>query len=178
MPHVYEQVGLARDSQTLPQKLPHSSVRQQQALTLLSQVWMWQHFVSTWGEKSFYWRAWAKNNCVTGERDLNVLVWCSQSSFLQYLYFHICKHNSSPGEGNGNPLQHSCLGNSTDRGAWQATVCGVTKQLDMTEWLKNNKKSQQIQRLIRPARHLWCISSHQSTAQRSESARTASRSQF
>ena len=28
----------------------------------------------------------------------------------------------SPGEGNGNPLQSSCLGNSMDRGAWQATV--------------------------------------------------------
>ena len=27
-----------------------------------------------------------------------------------------------PGEGNGNPLQHSSLGNPTDRGAWQATV--------------------------------------------------------
>ena len=27
---------------------------------------------------------------------------------------------SSPGGGNGNPLQHSCLGNSTDRGAWQS----------------------------------------------------------
>ena len=26
----------------------------------------------------------------------------------------------SPGEGNGNPLQYSCLGNSIDRGAWQA----------------------------------------------------------
>ena len=33
----------------------------------------------------------------------------------------------SPGEGNGNPLQHSCLGNPMDRGAWQATVHGVTK---------------------------------------------------
>ena len=31
------------------------------------------------------------------------------------------------GEGNGNPLQHSCLENSMDRGAWQATVYGVTK---------------------------------------------------
>ena len=28
----------------------------------------------------------------------------------------------SPGEGNGNPLQYFCLGNSMDRGAWQATV--------------------------------------------------------
>ena len=33
----------------------------------------------------------------------------------------------SPGEGNGNPLQYSCLKNSTDRGAWQAEVHGVTK---------------------------------------------------
>ena len=33
----------------------------------------------------------------------------------------------SPGEGNGNPLQHSCLEDSTDRGAWWATVHGVTK---------------------------------------------------
>ena len=32
-----------------------------------------------------------------------------------------------PGEGNGNPFQYSCLENSTDRGAWQAIVHGVTK---------------------------------------------------
>ena len=33
----------------------------------------------------------------------------------------------SPGEGNGNPLQHHCLENSMDRGAWQVTVHGVAK---------------------------------------------------
>ena len=33
----------------------------------------------------------------------------------------------SPGEGNGNPLWYSCLENSMDRGAWRATVHGVTK---------------------------------------------------
>ena len=33
----------------------------------------------------------------------------------------------SPGEGNGKPLQYSCLKNSTDRGAWWATVRGVVK---------------------------------------------------
>ena len=38
----------------------------------------------------------------------------------------------SPGGGNDNPLQYSCLGNPTDRGAWQATVLGVTKELDVT----------------------------------------------
>ena len=32
-----------------------------------------------------------------------------------------------PGEGNGNPRQHSCLKNPMDSGAWQATVHGVTK---------------------------------------------------
>ena len=32
-----------------------------------------------------------------------------------------------PGGGNGNPLQDSCLGNPMDRGAWRATVHGVTK---------------------------------------------------
>ena len=35
--------------------------------------------------------------------------------------------NRSPGGGNGNPLQHSCLENSMDRGAWCATVHGITK---------------------------------------------------
>ena len=33
------------------------------------------------------------------------------------------------GEGNGYPLKYSCMENSTDRGAWQATVHGVTKSL-------------------------------------------------
>ena len=33
----------------------------------------------------------------------------------------------SPGEGNGNPLQYSCLGKPMERGAWRATVQGVTK---------------------------------------------------
>ena len=33
----------------------------------------------------------------------------------------------SPGEGNGNPLQYSCLENPMDRGVWQATVRGVAK---------------------------------------------------
>ena len=35
----------------------------------------------------------------------------------------------SPGEGNSNPLQNSCLENPTNRGAWQATVHRVTKSL-------------------------------------------------
>ena len=51
----------------------------------------------------------------------------------------------SPGEGNGDPLQYSCLENPMDRGAWQATVHGVVrvgrdlateaKQLLKIKWL-------------------------------------------
>ena len=38
----------------------------------------------------------------------------------------------SPGEGNGNALQYSCLGNPMDRGAWWATVHGLAKEADTT----------------------------------------------
>ena len=41
----------------------------------------------------------------------------------------------SPGEGNGNPLQYSCMENPMDRGAWQAIVHGVTKS-----WIWLNDK--------------------------------------
>ena len=46
----------------------------------------------------------------------------------------------SPGEGNGNPLKYSCLGNSMDRGAWQVTVHEVAKESDIIEQLNNNNK--------------------------------------
>ena len=47
--------------------------------------------------------------------------------------YHVGDLSSIPGlgrssvEGNGNPLQHSCLENPMDRGAWRATVGGVAK---------------------------------------------------
>ena len=44
----------------------------------------------------------------------------------------ILRSGRSPGEGNGNPLQCSCLGNLMDRRAWWVTVPGVIKQLDRT----------------------------------------------
>ena len=36
---------------------------------------------------------------------------------------------TSPGERNGNPLQYSCLGSPMDRGAWQATIYGVSSDM-------------------------------------------------
>ena len=43
----------------------------------------------------------------------------------------------SPGGGNGNSLQYSCLENSMDRGAWQAMVCGIAKS---PTWLRTHAK--------------------------------------
>ena len=57
---------------------------------------------------------------------------------MQETWIQSLGRGRSPGEGNGNPLQYSCLGNSIDRGAWRATVHGVAKETDMTELLNNS----------------------------------------
>ena len=44
----------------------------------------------------------------------------------------IPRKRRSPGEGNGNPLQYSCLENPKNREAWQTTVHGVAKKSDIT----------------------------------------------
>ena len=50
---------------------------------------------------------------------------------IQEMWLRSLGQEDPPGEGNGNPLHYSCLGNPVDRGAWQATVHGVTKESDM-----------------------------------------------
>ena len=45
----------------------------------------------------------------------------------------IPESGSTPGGGNSNPFQYSCLGNPLDRGAWRATVHGGGKESDRTE---------------------------------------------
>ena len=47
----------------------------------------------------------------------------------------------SPGEGNGNLLQYSCLENSMDRGAWRATVHGVAKSQTWLKWLSTHART-------------------------------------
>ena len=53
----------------------------------------------------------------------------------------------SPGEGNGNPLQYSCLENPMDRGTWWAAVPGVTKSWT---WLSDYTK--QTGRAVEPVK--------------------------
>ena len=48
------------------------------------------------------------------------------TSYLKYVHFIYYQLHLNDGEGNGNPLQYSCLENPMDRGAWQAIVHGVT----------------------------------------------------
>ena len=62
-----------------------------------------------------------------------------------------------PGEGNGNPLQYSCLGNPMNRGAWRATVHGVAKESDTTA--TNNNKTVMVYR-ERCCSHSLSLNSH------------------
>ena len=61
-----------------------------------------------------------------------------QSDMTEQLHFHFSL--SFIGEGNGNPLQCSCLENPRDRGAWWAAVYGVA-QLDMTDMTQQQQQS-------------------------------------
>ena len=56
----------------------------------------------------------------------------SNAGYAQYMAL-IPGSGRSPGVRNGNQLQYSCLENPMDRGAWQATVHGGSKNSDMTE---------------------------------------------
>ena len=99
-----------------------------------------QHVGSSWSRQILY-------QCTTREAHIPLYIcttsslglcrWCSgKISVCQCRRTKRCSFNhwvkKIPGERNGNPLQHSCLENSTDRGAWWATDHGIA-QSDMTE---------------------------------------------
>ena len=60
------------------------------------------------------------------------LPWWLSGKEMQEKWVQLLGQEDSPGEGNGNPLQYSCLENPMDRGAWWATVHGVTKESNTT----------------------------------------------
>ena len=61
------------------------------------------------------------------------------------------------GEGNGNPLRYSCQENSTDGGAWRATVHGVTKSMGMTKQLtlRNRRRGKAFVHRRAPQGPVW-----------------------
>ena len=62
----------------------------------------------------------------------------------------------SPGEGNGNPLQYSCQGNSVDRGGWWATVHGVTNsQTWLRDWAHRHISNQLVKRGLEKLEMNW-----------------------
>ena len=74
----------------------------------------------------------------------STLVGCSpwgrkESDTTAQLRFHFSL--SCIGEGNGNPLQCSCLENSKDGVAWWAAVCGVTQSRTRLKWLRGSSSS-------------------------------------
>ena len=64
---------------------------------------------------------------------------CKESDMTEWLHFHFSL--SHIGEGNGNPLQCSCLENPRDRGAWWAAVCGVTQSQTRLKRLSSSSSS-------------------------------------
>ena len=63
-------------------------------------------------------------------------------TWLEQLHFHFSL--SCIGEGNGNPLQCSCLENPRDGGAWWAAVYGVTQRWTRLKWLSSSSSSKAI----------------------------------
>ena len=61
------------------------------------------------------------------KKKILLLFYGKESAFNAGVLGLIPGSGRSPGEGNGNPLQYSCLENSMDRGAWWAPVHGVSK---------------------------------------------------
>ena len=62
------------------------------------------------------------------------------------MWFRSLSQEDPPGGGNGNPLQYSCLGNSMDRGARQATSMGVTKSQTRQEYARTTYQGEKPQK--------------------------------
>ena len=95
------------------------------------------------------------------------LVGCSpwglkESDTTERLHFHFSL--SRTGEGNGNPLQCSCLENPRDGGVWWAAVYGVAQSQTQLKWLSSSNHFSRNEDGVRciwrsiPAQHLECLS--------------------
>ena len=76
---------------------------------------------------------------------------CEEWDMTEWLPFHFSL--SCIGEGNGNPLQCSCLENPRDRGAWWAAVYGVTQSWTRLRWLSSSRDPH----VLRLADYCWTL---------------------
>ena len=89
---------------------------------------------------------------------------CEESDTTEWLHFHFSF--SCVGEGNGNPLQCSCLENPRDGGAWWAVIYGVAQSRTWLKWLSSSSsKTITMINLIMIFHHTkihsyWLYSSH------------------
>ena len=78
-----------------------------------------------------------------------------ESDMTERLHFHFS--HSCIGEGNGNPLQCSCLENSRDGGAWWAAIYGVTQSRTRLKWLSSSSRVFMILFTVWDTSHLSLI---------------------
>ena len=86
------------------------------------------------------------------------LVGCSplgreESDTTEWLHFHFSL--SCIGEGNGNPLQCSCLENPSDGEAWWAAVYGVAQSQTLLKWLSSSSRSNSLTSFHRQSQEIF-----------------------
>ena len=103
-------------------------------------VWVYDQWTHSWMEClgstlqiSFFFLIFIEIQLIYNVVLVSGVPWSDPVLCINDIYSFLCCHPSHAiiGEGNGNPLQYSCLGNPTDRGAWQASAWGC-KELDTT----------------------------------------------
>ena len=94
------------------------------------------------------------------------LVGCSpwgrtESDTTERLHFHFSL--SCVGEGNGNPLQCSCLENPRDGRAWGAAICGVAQSQTQLKWLSSSSKvTGEIRWFLQRQNFIWLLNNYSS----------------
>ena len=92
----------------------------------------WLFFLSfpfcSWAYQAFYCSHCGKEYSVSSKKLNRIIIWPSNST----------------GEGNGNPLQYSCLENPWDGGAWWAAIYGVAQSRTPLKWLSSSSNSTSV----------------------------------
>ena len=107
-------------------------------------------------------RDWTWVSCIAG-RLLTIWVILSNCNHIDFvsMALHYNTLNMTAREGNGNPLQYSCLENPVDRGAWCIAVHGVTQSRTQLKWLSSSSNITapitRILAVILGAFYLWAF---------------------